>query len=354
MIGRAQFGALPDGRHVEAFTLRNRNGMEVSAISFGGIITSIVTPDRNGAPGDIVLGHDDLAPYLEQKAYFGAIVGRHANRIAQARFSLDGREYRLAANEGPNHLHGGVRGFDKRLWDAAEVRTATGNGVAFTRTSPDGEEGYPGTLRVRVQYVLSDGDELQVDYEADTDAPTVVSLTQHSYFDLACGASAGVLGQLLTLHADAYTPIDAGLIPTGALEPVYGTPFDFREPTPIGLRIAAPDPQLRYARGYDHNWVLRRSPGGFARAASLLDPMSGRTLEVATTEPGLQFYSGNQLDGTVTGRRGRRYAAHAGLCLETQRFPDGPNRPAFPSAVLRPGERFRSRTVFAFGTDRPR
>ena len=353
MVTRGRFGTLPDGTAVEVFTLANAGHVEVRAITFGGIITSIVTPDRDGAPGDIVLGHETLAPYLDQTTYFGAIVGRHANRIAGARFALEGKEYRLAANEGANHLHGGARGFDKRLWDAALVRTPSGDGVAFSRTSPGGEEGYPGTLRVRVQYVLTGRNELQVDYDAETDAPTVANLTQHSYFNLACGRADDVLGHVLTLNADAYTPVHADQIPTGAIEPVDGTPFDFRAPAPIGQRIGERDLQLRHGGGYDHNWVLRRSEAGVAPAAAVVEPLSGRTLEVYTTEPGIQFYSGNQLDGSITGKGARRYGARAGLCLETQGFPDAPNQPAFPSTVLRPGQQLRARTIFRFSVVRP-
>ncbi len=349
VVTRERYGALPDGAGVDVFTLANAAGVEVRAITFGGIITSIVTPDRDGAPGDIVLGHDSLGPYLDQTTYFGALVGRHANRIARARFPLDGREYGLTPNEGVNHLHGGAQGFDKRVWDAALVRTPGGEGVAFSRISPAGEEGYPGTLRVRVQYVLSGGNELQVDYDAETDAPTVANLTQHSYFNLACERADDVLGHVLMLHADAYTPVDADQIPTGAIDAVDGTPFDFRAPAPIGRRIDEPDPQLRHGGGYDHNWVLRRSEAGLAPAASVVEPLSGRTLEVYTTEPGIQFYAGNRLDGSIRGKGGRRYGVRAGLCLATQGFPDGPNQPAFPSPVLRPGQRLRSRTIFRFG-----
>ena len=348
---RAAFGALPDGRAVHAFTLTNARGMEVRAISFGAIIVSITVPDRSGRSGDVVLGHDELEPYLERSPYFGAIIGRHANRIGRARFTLDDRTCQLAANDGRNHLHGGHCGFDKQLWDGAHVRTADGDGVVFSRISADGEEGYPGTLQVRVRYLLTASNELHVDYEAETDAATVVNLTQHSYFDLSCGQADDVLGHRLTLQGAAYTPVDAELIPTGAIVPVEGTPFDFRTPTAIGARVNDGDLQLQHGGGYDHNWVLSRTGPGLTRAASLVDPLSGRTLDALTTEPGIQFYSGNQLDGSITGKYGRRYSARAGLCLETQHFPDGPNRENFPSPVLRPGRRFQSRTVFRFGVD---
>jgi aldose 1-epimerase len=347
---RHPFGAMPDGTPVEAFTLVNANGIEIRTIPFGCVIVSLLTPDRYGNRDDIVLGYDTLAEYLGQSSYFGAVVGRYANRIAGGEFVLDGSRYQLTRNDGRNHLHGGDRGFDKHLWGADEVRTSNGRGIVYSRISEDGEQGYPGTLRARVRYVLTDGDDLEIDYEAATSAPTIVNMTQHSYFNLACGVSGDVLGQQLTLHADRFTPVNADLIPTGALASVDDTAFDFTRPTAIGARIDAADPQLKHGGGYDHNWVLRGGARGeLARAARLVDPVSGRVLEVSTTEPGIQFYSGNQLDG-VTGKRGRRHGRRAGLCLETQHFPDGPNQPRFPSSVLRPGTTYRSRTVLHFGT----
>jgi len=351
-VAQYPFGTLPDGTHVVAFTLTNTNGLELRAITFGGIIVSLRTPDREGVLGDIVLGHDTLEPYVGQKAYLGAIVGRHANRIADARFALDGRTYVLAANDGRHHLHGGLRGFDQRVWKATPESTAAGDGVVFSRTSADGEEGYPGALHVRVRYVLTNTNELQVDYEADADGSTIVNLTQHSYFNLAAGSASDILRHELTIEADRFLPVDAGLIPTGEISDVAGTPFDLRSPRRIGDRIALADVQLQRAGGYDHTFVLKKPSTSLARAAVLADPVSGRTLEISTTEPGLQFYSGNKLDGTIVGKQGRRYGVHAGLCLETQHYPDGPNRPNFPSPVLRAGERFRSRTVLRFGTDR--
>jgi aldose 1-epimerase len=342
---RSAFGTLPDGRRVDAFTIRNGE-VEMTALSWGGIITSLLTPDRNGTVADVVLGYETLEPYLTASPYFGCIVGRFANRIAGARFALDGKQVQLAANDGRNHLHGGWRGFDKQLWDAREVRTAAGEGVLFSRVSHDGEEGYPGELRVRVQYLLTPGNRLEIDYQAETDAPTIVNLTQHSYFNLA-GYSEDVLGHWLQIDADAFTPVTVELIPTGAVVPVTGTPFDFRTLTPIGARISDDDEQIRYGRGFDHNWILQRS-GVLKQVATLVDPTSGRCLDVLTTAPGLQFYSGNQLDGTLIGKGGRRYSRHAGLCLETQLFPDSPNQPSFPSAVLRPGEHFHSQTIFHF------
>ncbi|HWP99126.1 MAG TPA: aldose epimerase family protein [Vicinamibacterales bacterium] len=351
---RAPFGRTPDGTAVEAFTLASGRGVELQAITYGGIIVSLRAPDREGRAADVVLGYENLDGYLRDNSpYFGAIIGRYANRIGGARFTLDGHTYRLAANDGPNHLHGGLRGFDKRVWTAEPFERAAEAGVVLRYVSPDGEEGYPGRLEARVTYTLTARNELIVDYEATTDRPTVVNLTQHSYFNLT-GGTRDILGHELWIDADRYTPVDEGLIPTGELAPVEGTPFDFRKPMPIGARIDTPHPQLQRGRGYDHNFVLTGwRPGGEPRrVARLVDPSSGRTLEVATTEPGLQLYTGNFLDGRITGKGGRVYARRWGLCLETQHFPDSPNRPEFPSTVLRPGATYRSRTIFTFGVDR--
>ena len=346
-VARTPFDSTPAGQAVELFTLTNPQGIEVRAITYGGIILSLRTPDRDGRLGDIVLGYDSLAGYLRASPYFGAIIGRYGNRIANGRFTLDGQTYTLAANNGPNHLHGGIRGFDKVVWSAEPLETDSAVGVVFTYTSPDGEEGYPGTLRVQVTYTLADDGKLAFDYLATADRATPVNLTQHSYFNLA--GSGDVLGHELTIAASDFTPVDATLIPTGAVAPVDGTPFDFRTPTAIGARIAADHPQLANGLGYDHNFVLDREGPGLAPAARVVAPASGRTLDVWTTEPGLQFYSGNFLDGSITGKAGRVYAHRAGFCLETQHFPDSPNQPAFPSTILRPGEEYRSRTVFGFG-----
>lgn len=350
-VRRAPFGTLPDGGPVEAFTLVNAHGLELRAITYGGIIVSLQTPDRAGRMADIVLGFDSLAGYLTNAPYFGAIIGRYANRIAGGRFTLDGTTYRLATNNGPNHLHGGVRGFDKVVWQGAPFQDEGGVGVTLTHTSPDGDEGYPGTVTARVTYTLTDRDELVVDYAATTNRATPVNLTQHSYFNLAGeGAGKDVLDHVLTIEASAFTPVDATLIPTGAVAPVAGTPFDFRTPTAIGARIDRDDPQLRLGGGYDHNFVLDREPGGgLVHAARLVEPTSGRTLDLHTTEPGLQIYSGNGLDGGLTGKGGRRYGRRCGLALETQHFPDSPNQPGFPTTILRPGGELRSRTVFRFG-----
>jgi aldose 1-epimerase len=343
--------ALVDGKAIERFTIVNASGVEVTAITYGGIITSWRVPDRKGQMADIVLGYDDPAEYIKNNSpYFGAIIGRYGNRIAKAQFALDGKTYKLAANDGANHLHGGLKGFDKVLWAAEPIKGGGGQGVAFTRTSVDGEEGYPGTLRVRVTYTLTDKNELVVAYEATTDKPTVVNLTQHSYFNLAGQGTGEILGHELRINADRYTPVDATLIPTGELASVDGSPFDFRKATAIGARIGSEDPQVKFGRGYDHNWVLSRSGSGLLVAAEVYEPKSGRTLVVSTTEPGLQFYTGNFLDGSITGKEGRVYRYRYGFCLETQHFPDSPNRPTFPSSTLRPGETYRTRTVFTTGT----
>jgi aldose 1-epimerase len=349
-VMRTESATLVNNKPVEIFTLTNANGVEVKAITYGGIITSWKVPDRKGQVADIVLGHDDPAAYIKNNSpYFGALIGRYGNRIGQARFALDGKTYSLAANDGPNHLHGGKQGFDKVLWEGTPIKERGGVGVAFTRTSPDGEEGYPGTLKTRVTYLLTPKNELVISYEAVTDKPTVVNLTQHSYFNLAGQGSGDILKHELRINADRFTPVDKTLIPTGDLAPVEGTPFDFRKPTAIGARISSEHPQMQFGRGYDHNWVLARAGTDLSLAAEVFEPSSGRTLSVSTTEPGLQFYSGNFLDGTITGKEGRVYRHRYGFCLETQHFPDSPNKPTFPTTTLRPGETYRSRTVFTTG-----
>jgi aldose 1-epimerase len=345
-VERSPWGRLPSGEAVEAFTLRGSGGVRVRVAGYGGLVLSIHAPDREGRLADVVLGHDDLAGYLADDAYLGALVGRYANRIRGGRFALDGREHALATNDGPNHLHGGERGFNRVPWAAEPFHTSEGVGVALARTSPDGEEGYPGTLDVRVTYTLSARDELAVEYRATTDRATPVNLTQHSYFNLGGDPGRDVLGHRLCIEAERFTPVDPTQIPTGEIAPVAGTPFDFREAVPIGERIEVEDEQLRRGRGYDHNWVLRGGDGELALAARAWEPITGRTLEVHTTEPGLQFYSGNLLDGTFRGKGGQRYGRHSGFCLETQHFPDSPNQPGFPSTILRPGIEYRSRTVY--------
>jgi galactose mutarotase-like enzyme len=349
-VVRSPFGHLPDGRIVEQFTLTNAHSLEVRVMTYGGIITVLRTPDRSGTMDDIVLGFDSLAGYLAGSPYFGAIVGRYANRIAHGGFTLDGATYHLARNNGPNSLHGGTRGFDKVLWTGEPFHNDSGVGVMLRYTSPNGEEGYPGTLTTRVTYTLTSRDELVVDYEASSDRATPINLSQQTYWNLRGGARGDIQGHRLTIHASAFTPVDSTLIPTGRLAPVAGTPFDFTSATAIGARIELPNSQLRYGRGYDHNWVLDKSGrAGLVPAAHLEDPESGRTLDISTTEPGLQFYSGNFLDGTIAGKSGHVYAHRFGLCLETQHFPDSPNHANFPSTILRPGRTYSSRTVFAFG-----
>ncbi|HYS21516.1 MAG TPA: galactose-1-epimerase [Gemmatimonadales bacterium] len=351
-VTRAPFGRTPDGKAVEIYTLTNAHGMQVRAITYGAIIQGIRVPDKTGRPGDVTLGFDSLDGYLTSSPFFGAIVGRYANRIANGRFALDGKTYQLATNNGPNHLHGGLRGFDKVVWEAEPFQHGDTVGVRLSHTSPDGDEGYPGTLVAHVTYTLTPANELVVDYAATADKATPVNLSQHSYFNLAGEGSGDILGHLLTIAADRYTPVDSTLIPIGDLAGVVGTPFDFRAPTPIGAHIGQPDPQLENGRGYDHNFVLNRTGPGLVRAVRVLEPTTGRTLDISTTEPGLQFYSGNFLDGTITGKGGHVYKQHDGFCLETQHFPDSPNHPAFPSTILRPGEAYGSRTVFAFGVAR--
>jgi len=351
IVKREPFGTVA-GTPVEQFTLTNANGVEVKAITYGGIITSLKTPDRTGALGDIVLGFDSIAGYLGDHPFFGAIIGRYGNRIAKGRFTIDGTEYKLATNNGPNHLHGGNKGFDKVIWKGEPLAEMAGrSAVKFTYTSADGEEGYPGTLNVEVTYTLNNNNELIVDYLAKTDKPTHVNLTQHSYFNLA--GSGDILGHELTIDADRYTPVDATLIPTGELAPVEGTPFDFRKSTAIGARINDAHPQIKNGSGYDHNWVLSRSAEPeLQRAARVVEPKSGRTMDVATTEPGMQFYAGNFLDGKLIGKGGQSYGQRAGFCLETQHYPDSPNQKNFPTTLLMPGAEYKSRTVFAFGVQR--
>jgi len=338
------------GKPIEMVTLKNKNGIELTAISYGGIITSLKVPDRAGKFADVVLGFDKLENYWADPPppFFGAIIGRYGNRIAKGKFTLGGKTYTLATNNPPNHLHGGNKGFDKQLWTITTKESGEGSSAIFTRTSPDGEEGYPGTLQVRVTYTLTDKNELILDYHATTDKPTPVNLTQHTYWNLAGEGSGDILGHQLTINADRFTPVDTTLIPTGELASVSGTPFDFRQPTAIGARIDQNNDQLKKGPGYDHNWVLNRKGSGPEFAARLRDPQSGRTLEIATTEPGLQFYSGNFLDGALTGKSGKPYARRTGLCLETQHFPDSPNQPNFPSTILQPGKSYDSRTVVTF------
>jgi aldose 1-epimerase len=342
------FGKTEDGQAVELYTLTNKNGVEVSITNYGGIVVSLKVPGRDGKFEDVVLGFDNLAGYTGEHPYFGVIVGRYANRIGKGRFTLNGVEYTLARNNGDNHLHGGIRGFDKAVWKARDVSTAEAQSLELTYLSKDGEEGYPGSLSVVVVYTLDDRNELRIDYSATTDKDTVINLSNHSYFNLAGQGEGDILGHELALYADKFTPIDAGLIPTGELRSVEGTPFDFLKPETIGARINQDDEQLKFGLGYDHNFVLSSGGGTLAPAARVHEPKSGRVLEVSTTEPGIQFYSGNFLDGSIRGKGGKVYGLRSAFCLETQHFPDSPNKPEFPSTVLKAGARFQSATVYRF------
>jgi aldose 1-epimerase len=348
---KTSFGRTADGQPVELFTLRSAKGMVVRVSTYGATAVSVEVPDRDGKMADVVLGFDSLEPYLGKHPHFGGVVGRYGNRIATGRFRLGEREIVLARNNGENHLHGGARGFDRVAWSGRDASTNADPAVELTYLSKDGEEGYPGNLTAKVTYTLTDANELRLDYEATTDEETVVNLTNHSYFNLAGPSGGDILGHVVTLDAARFTPVRAGLIPTGELRAVDGTPFDFRKPAPIGARIDAPDEQLALGGGYDHNFVLDGAMGVLRPAARVVESASGRVLEVLTTEPGVQFYSGNNLDGTVKGKAGKVYARRTGLCFETQHFPDSPNQPSFPSTVLRPGERYLSTTVFRFGVE---
>ena len=353
MVTKAAFGTTRDGKSVDLYTLTNAHGIEVHAITYGGIIISLRVPDKGGQFDDVVLGYDSLDGYLTVSPYFGAIIGRYGNRIAKGKFTLDGKAYALATNDGPNHLHGGVKGFDKVVWQTESFEGKDGVGVVFTYTSPDGEEGYPGNLAAKVTYTLTDQNELIFDYQATTDKATPLNLTQHTYFNLAGDGKRDILGHELTLSSDHFTPIDKTLIPTGEIRSVQGTPFDFTKPTAVGARINEPDEQLMFGRGYDHNFVLIRKGEGLSLAARVYEPTTGRVMEAYTTEPGVQFYSGNFLDGTITGKQGHVYKQRYGFCLETQHFPDSPNKPSFPSTILRPGQTYHSRTVYKFSVETP-
>jgi len=348
---KQSFGKTSDGREVDLYTLTNKKGMEVAITNFGGIIVALKTPDRNGKFDDVVLGYDNLDGYINDKASLGAVIGRYANRIAHGKFTLSGVTYTLPKNNGDNTLHGGPEGFSKRLWTAKDVSTATGQALELTYLSTDGEAGFPGNLSTKVVYTLTDQNDLTIAYSATTDKETVVNLTNHSYFNLAGQGNGDILGHQLTIRGDQITPVDDTLIPTGELRPVKGTPFDFTHATAIGARINQDDPQLKVGKGYDHNWVLS-SPGSQSPvlAAEAYEQGSGRVLQVLTTEPGVQLYSGNFLDGTITGKGGKVYKRRYGFCLETQHFPDSPNHPTFPSTTLKPGATYSSTTVFKFST----
>ena len=347
-VRREPFATTVDGRDVERFTLTSASGVTIAVLSFGGVIQSILAPDRSGEVADITLGYDTLPEYEKDKSYLGALVGRYANRIRGGRFSLDGRDYALAQNAGGNHLHGGMRGFNKAVWSVDPFEENDAVGLVLQHVSPDGDEGYPGTLRSTVTYRLTDSSELAIDFSATSDAATPANLTQHAYFNLAGTGSGDILGHVLELNASRFTPVDATLIPTGELRAVRGTPFDFSTPESVGARIGADDEQLRLAGGYDHNFVIDRAGTDLTLAARLTDPVSGRGVDIHTTEPGIQFYTGNFLDGTVMGKGGVPHRYRSGLALETQHFPNSPNEPAFPSTILRPGAEHRSRTVYHF------
>jgi aldose 1-epimerase len=347
------FGKTPDGQAVDLYVLTNREGMEVAISSFGGAVVSLKAPDRNGKFADVVLGYDTLDGYVNDKSNFGFIIGRYANRIGHAQFSLDGQTYTLAKNNDENSLHGGIKGFSKQVWSAKQLSSKDGQALELSYLSKDGEEGFPGNLKATVIYTLTDTNALKIDYSATTDKKTVVNLTNHSYFNLSGTGSGDILNTLLTIKADKFTPVDAGLIPTGELRDVQDTPFDFRNPTAIGASINQDDEQLKLGHGYDHNFVVRGGGRGSAvLAARAVDPSSGRVLEVWTTEPGVQLYTGNFLDGTTVGKGGKTYALHAAFCLETQHYPDSPNRPSFPSVILNPGARYRTETTYKFSTEK--
>ncbi|MYB52613.1 MAG: galactose mutarotase [Acidobacteriia bacterium] len=344
-IETSEFGAI-DGQPVTLFTLTNASGANVGIIEYGGIVVSLNVPDRDGNLGDVVLGFDTLDAYVADTPYFGAITGRYANRIAGGKFEIDGTAYELPVNNGPNSLHGGIKGFDKVIWKGTP--TESGDGVSFAYVSQDGEEGYPGTLESSVTYTWTDSNELQIDYEASTDKATVVNLTNHSYFNLKDGGASSILDHVLIINASNYTPVDATSIPLGEIASLDGSPLDFREATAIGARIEEEDEQLGFGAGYDHNYVIDRDADGLALAATVSEPETGRVMDVLTAEPGIQFYSGNFLDGHHIGKGGVGYQLRSGLCLETQHYPDSPNQPDFPSTVLRPGETYKTSTVYKF------
>lgn len=341
------FGSLADGSEVHVFTLTNKAGVEARIINYGGIVLSLKVPDRNGKMGDVVLGFDTLADYLTKSPYFGCLVGRFGNRIAGGRFTLNGKTHTLAQNDGSNSIHGGIKGFDKVVWAATTKMTSDGPALGLNYVSKDGEEGFPGTLSVTAVYTLTEDNALALEFTAVTDKDTVVNLTHHSYFNLACKGD--VLDHVVTINADRFTPVSAILIPTGELRPVAGTPMDFRKPEKIGTRINVDDQQLKYGGGYDHNWVLnKKTEASLTLAATIFEPGSGRFMEVLTTEPGTQFYTGNFLDGSVVGKNGWAYKGRHGFCFEPQHYPDSPNQPSFPSTVLKPGQTFTSAIIYRF------
>src|SRR3989440_9953277 len=349
-VTKESFGDTLDGKGVDIYTLTNSHGVEARIINYGGIVTSLKVPDRNGKLDDVVLGFDNLDAYLKGRTYLGAIIGRYGNRIAKGRFTLNGGEYKLAVNNGENHLHGGIKGFDKVVWNARGLKVPNGAALRLTYLSKNGEEGYPGNLSVRVIYTLTNANELKIEYWASTDKDTVINLTSHSYFNLAGQGNGDILNHQLLINARRFTPTDAGSIPTGELKSIKGTPFDFTSAFRIGDRINDDDEQLKFGKGYDHNFVLNGRMGTLRQAAVVYDPTSGRLMEIWTTEPGIQFYSGNFLDGTLTGKDGKVYQQRYGFCLETQHFPDSPNKPSFPTTVLRRGQQYHTITIHKFKT----
>jgi len=351
-IKKNYFGVLSNGEKVDIYYMKNTKGIELKIMNYGGAIVSAIVPDKNGNFADIVLGHDSFQGYLKANPYFGAIVGRYANRIAKGKFTLNGKVYTLATNNGQNHLHGGIKGFDKRIWNATPLITPNGVALKLSYLSKNGEEGYPGNLNVVVTYTLNNNNELRINYSASTDQTTIVNLTNHTYWNLA--ENGDILNHIIMINADKFTPVDSTLIPTGEIKSVYGTPFDFRKFRPIGDQINADNIQLKYANGgYDLNWVLNKDEhDSLSLAARVTEPISGRVLEVWTTEPGLQFYSGNFLDGSITGKNGQIYKKHTAFALEAQHFPDSPNHPNFPSVVLKPGQEYKQTTIYKFKTIR--
>ena len=351
-ISKAPYGTTADGKSVDEYTLTNANGVEVKIINYGGVITSIRVPDRMGTLSNVALGCSTLADYETKSAYFGALIGRYGNRLANATFTLEGTRYKVPVNNGPNGLHGGIKGFDKQVWTAQEITTNAGASLGLTYVSVDGEEGYPGMLSVTVIYSLTDENGLRIDYSATTDQTTVVNLTNHSYFNLAGNGAGAVYDHLIQLNADHYTPVDSTLSPTGEIAPVAGTPFDFRSAKRIGASLRSGHEQVVFGRGYDHNFVLNhQTPGTLDLAARVYEPTSGRIMQVWTTEPGVQFYTGNFLDGSVVGSSGGMYRQGDAFCLETQHFPDSPNKPEFPTTTLKPGDTYKSTTIYQFSTD---
>ena len=347
-VAKKAFGEMPDGSKVSEYVLTNAHGMQVSLLDYGATVKDIMVPDRNGAYANVSLGFGNLEDYREKSPYFGCTAGRYANRIAKGSFTLDGKEFKLATNNGPNHLHGGERGFDKHVWSTRVSDTKTA--VTFTRRSPDGEEGYPGNLDVTVWYRLTNDNALKIDYLATTDKATPVNLTNHSYFNLKGEGNGDILNHVLMFNAANYTPVNAGLIPTGDIAPVKGTPFDFTTPRAIGERVSNTHEQMAFGGGYDHNWVLDNQDGDLGLAATVFEPTSGRFMEVWTEEPGMQFYCGNFLNGSNIGKSGKAYNYRNGFCLETQHYPDSPNQPDFPSIILKPGEEYSTTTIYRFGT----